>query len=182
MPSGPDDILSEGCEFEVPNTIVVYTAKLSSIDYLSKVMARFHRENLRSESEEEALGFMISRHYQQSSIKVFSDAFTEDGIYALRYVGHGDREKTGLIADPQTGATVGPKDVHPPYKLRQLTLMACFSAEGVVTIGGGPGRVHITHYWYTHVSDAGSFTGFIGAATAWSSQVDWNNQGKPLGP
>ncbi len=161
-----------GATYTVPNTVVVYTSKKTSLaDRVATVYgttaANFFRERaIDAGKSYEANNYRVIYHTGKADIKLFITDWQTSGIYAFAMGGHGGTEGGkwyGFSAKPGADSPVGPDAVHPPYKLQAIYAYFCGSADPQTVPGLDPkGNPYPAGHWRDHVSPTGRFVGYTG--------------------
>jgi RHS repeat-associated protein len=157
------------CLFEVPNVFCVYTSKSGWLDNNVAVVTHLKRKAVSDSERYKSKGFMIVSHKWADSDDTFIDMWTEDGIYAVSFGGHGT--VYGFKAETSSDTAVAPDLVCPPYHLAAVCAYSCVSAmyiEGGLTLPNGKTP---RYSWRNHVSPQGTFVGYNG-------KVYWFNLSK----
>ncbi len=155
------------CLFEVPNVFCTYTSKSGWKDGNIAFVTHLKRRAISDDARYRNQGFMIITHKWANSDDTFINMWTEDGIYAISFAGHGT--KFGFKAETSSDTSVGPDEVHPPYHLSAVRAYSCLSSRtfpGGVTLPTGKTP---TYSWMNYVSSCGTFFGYSGS-------VRWDNQ------
>ena len=160
---------SIGCNlYEIPNTAVVYTSRPRwfNLDGITSTAYQMRLASLNYGHQFEDMKCHVVWHDNQSSDSLFTGDWESDGIYAMVFAGHGNEH--GYIADSSKSGSdanaIDPSNVSPPYKLRFVGAMACFTAHSYVVGANADGTLK-TMRWRDHVSSLGSFVGFAGNIT-----------------
>ena len=155
------------CLFEVPNVFCVYTSKSGWGDGVIAFVTQLKRKAMSDAALYQDKGFKVISHKWASSEDAFNGMWTQDGIYAISFAGHGS--KYGFIADNASGSAIDPLSVHPPYHLSAVRAYSCLSSVDI------PGNIILpdgtipVSSWKTHVSKRGTFFGYSGLVN-WLSQ------------
>ena len=161
-----DEPLCGRQRFTVPNNIMVYHAKRSYHDTFTTVLSTFQWISNDLIKLERSAGYHVEFEPYGQSRRRFKEMFSDQDIYAFRFVGHGGID--GLLVQINSlwlgdnSRTVGPSEVNPPYHLAGLVLFACQSADPSVSPTGK------VRYWSEHISALGYFHGYSGWAYVWS--------------
>lgn len=172
-----------GCEYKVPNVVVVYTSKKSSWDRIfSNTMANEFREMAyRSGINYRNKNYKVEMHLYSSSDPEFKRLWQTDGIVAFAFGGHGADDGQGgtwfgYKPEPGDETAVGPDEVKLPYKLQAVGAYSCGSANAIYasTKPQWPNRPAPTMKWRDLVSESGTYIGYYGAVN-WVNVI-WNEQ------
>lgn len=157
----------DDCTYEVPNVFCVYTSKSGWGDGLITFATHLKRVAMSDAERYRKKGFRIISHQWANSEDVFCNMWTEDGIYALSFAGHGSYY--GFVADISSDSAVGPDAVHPPYHLAAVRAYSCMSSREIPGNTILPNGSIPTYSWKNHVSSRGTFFGYSGKVN-WVSQ------------
>ena len=158
---------NDTCTFDIPNVFCVYTSKSGWWDGVITFVTHLKRVAMADSERYKAAGFMVIAHEWAISEDAFYSMWTQDGIYAISFAGHGS--KYGFIADKDSDSAIGPDAVRPPYKLSAIRAYSCLSS---VDIQGNiilPDGTTPSHSWRELVSSTGTFFGYSGSVN-WISQ------------
>jgi len=156
------------CLFEVPNVFCVYTSKSGWRDGVIAFVTQLKRKAMSDAALYQAKGFKVISHEWASSENSFYDMWTQDGIYAISFAGHGS--KYGFVADNASGSAIDPLSVHPPYHLAAVSAYSCLSSVDIPgNVISPDGTIPISS-WKKHVSQHGTFFGYSGWVN-WLSQL-----------
>jgi hypothetical protein len=155
------------CLFEVPNVFCVYTSKSGWGDGVITFVTQLKRKAMSDADLYRDRGFMVISHKWASSEDAFYDMWTQDGIYAISFAGHGSR--SGFVADKTSGSAIDPLSVHPPYHLSAIRAYSCLSSSDIPGNSILPDGTIPFGSWKNHVSQRGTFFGYSGLVN-WLSQ------------
>ena len=157
------------CLFEVPNVFCVYTSKSGWLDNNVAVVTHLKRKAVSDSDRYKSKGFMVIAHQWTDSDNTFIDMWTEDGIYAVSFGGHGT--VSGFKAETSSDTDVSPNLVRPPYHLSAVRAYSCVSSMYFETGSILPNGTMLKCSWRDHVSSEGTFVGYSGS-------VFWFNMSK----
>ena len=155
------------CWFEVPNVFCVYTSKSGWGDGVVTFVTQLKRKAMSDADSYRDRGFMVISHKWASSEDAFCNMWTQDGIYAISFAGHGS--KYGFVADKDSGSAIDPLSVHPPYHLSAIRAYSCLSSSDIPGTSILPDGTIPAGSWKRHVSQRGTFFGYSGLVN-WISQ------------
>ena len=168
------------CNYEVPNTVIVYTSKKNPDEQNGigswQLSNRFRHLAIKSGNNYKEKGYLVYEYLEKESNELFESLWKTDGIVAYAFAGHGDDEY-GYVADPNSGLTVAPSQVFPPYHLQAIGAYACSTALTMTYVT--PKGPNTTGKWRDWISDQGTFVGYtdsVGWLNVW-----WNEESFNLG-
>ncbi|MDB6017491.1 MAG: hypothetical protein JWR19_1980 [Pedosphaera sp.] len=165
---------ANGCNYLIPNTVVVYTSKKTGLDHwpIMPIVNALRKMAIQGGANYEAKGYKVLYNLDQSSEDTFINLWKTDGIFAFAFGGHGAEDSLGFVAAPGSQSAVGPNQVSPPYHLQAIGAYSCYSASDIVYVTPiGPNTMG---KWRQLVSDQGTFVGYT-AAVNWLN-VWWNEE------
>lgn len=191
-PVGDGDEAKPGCEYKVPNTVVVYTSQKAGVDRwywdnLPSLANHFRGMAKAAGDNYAAKKYKVVYELERASESLFISLWQTDGIYAFAFGGHGSPSANtpgvwyGYVAAPGSESAVAPSQVVPPYRLQAVGAYNCGSANPIMDLGGAipKGMRSIpTSQWRDHVSNNGgtfvSYIGGVGWGNVWWRQVSEN--------
>ena len=121
---------ADGCNYLIPNTVVVYTSKKTGLDHwpVTPIVNALREMAIQGGKTYETKGYKALYYLDRSSENLFIELWKTDGIAAYAFGGHGAEDNLGFVAAPGSGSAVGPSQVSPPYHLQAIGAYSCYSA------------------------------------------------------
>jgi len=162
--------------YEIPNTVVVYTSKKKWFQLNTDAGGGISIANqFRSAAESigrraETKGFKVVWMLEKASKPGFVSSWNTDGIYKYAFAGHGSKD--GFLPDPELeGAKPTDIEPAPPYKLAAIAALSCYTASAYEVNWDFSTQRYTTSRWRDLLSKRGTFVGYKGDV-GWLNLID----------